>query len=99
IGNAFNRFFNFIGAIIKAIFSIFIYTLKTLLKHIVTIVIVMAVAAGIGYALQKTRTEVYKSHMLVKPYFDSKYQLGSNINYYNALIKERDYPQLTSIFD
>lgn len=99
IGNAFNRFFSFIIAIIKAIFSIFIYTLKTLFRHMLLIVLVMAVAAGIGYTLQKMKPDVFKSHMLVKPYFDSKYQLGSNIDYYNALIRERDYPKLTSIFD
>jgi hypothetical protein len=37
--------------------------------------------------------------MLVKPYFESKFQLVTNINYYNALIAEEDYPQLIDIFD
>jgi hypothetical protein len=36
--------------------------------------------------------------MLVKPYFDSKYQLVTNINYYNALIDDEDFQQLGSLF-
>jgi hypothetical protein len=37
--------------------------------------------------------------MLVKPYFDSKYQLVSNIDYYNSLLQSENYQTLTTIFD
>lgn len=37
--------------------------------------------------------------MLVRPYFDSKYQLVTNINYYNALIDNEDYATFSNFFD
>jgi hypothetical protein len=55
-------------------------------------------AMALGVVLQLTQKDIYESQMLVKPYFDSKFQLVTNINYYNALIGERDYNQLNSIF-
>ena len=36
--------------------------------------------------------------MLVKPYFDSKFQLVTNIDYFNALIGNQDYSTLSNIF-
>lgn len=99
IGNLFTKLFNFIGSIFKAIFSVFIYALKAIIKNYKVIVGAMLLAAIIGYGLEKTKRDIYVSQMLVKPYFDSKFQLVTNINYYNALIGERDYKQLTDIFD
>ncbi|RSK41527.1 YveK family protein [Mangrovimonas spongiae] len=99
IGNLFTRLFNFIGSIFKAIFSVFIYALQAVFKNFKLIAIVMILAAIIGFVLQRTQKDVYESQMLVKPYFDSKFQLVTNINYYNALIGERDYNQLTALFD
>ena len=34
--------------------------------------------------------------MVVRPYFDSKYQLVNNINYFNALISEGNLSELSS---
>jgi len=99
IGRLFDRFFNFIGSIFKAIFSVFIYALKAIISNFKIIVIVLLLAGVLGFILQRTQKDIYESQMLVKPYFDSKFQLVTNINYYNALIGEKDYNQLTSIFE
>lgn len=99
IGRLFDRFFNFIGSIFKAIFSVFIYALKAIVNNFKIIVIVLLLAGVLGFILQRTQKDIYESQMLVKPYFDSKFQLVTNINYYNALIGEKDYTQLTSIFE
>lgn len=99
IGGAFDRLFNFIGRIFSAVFSIVVYAIKAIIDNIKLIAIVLLLAAVLGYALEKTQPDMYKSQMLVKPYFESKYQLITNINYYNALIQERDYSQLKEIFD
>ena len=40
----------------------------------------------VGYVLETTRPTLYQSEMLVKPYFESKYQLVNNISFFNALI-------------
>ena len=99
IGKFFDRIFNFIASIFKAIFSVFIYALKAIVNNFKIIVIVLLLAGVLGFILQRTQKDIYESQMLVKPYFDSKFQLVTNINYYNALIGEKDYNQLTSIFE
>ncbi|WP_405294454.1 hypothetical protein [Algibacter sp. Ld11] len=98
IGNAFDRLFKFIGSILKAVFSVFIYTLRALVDNFKIIVAAMIIAAIVGYGIEKIQKPVYMSSMLVKPYFDSKFQLVTNINYYNALISEQDIDELQNIF-
>ncbi|MEP3837392.1 MAG: Wzz/FepE/Etk N-terminal domain-containing protein [Algibacter sp.] len=99
IGNAFDRFFQFVSNIFTSIFSVIIYILKALIKNFKLIFISMVVAGAIGFGLEKAKQPVYTSSMLVKPYFDSKFQLVTNINYYNALIEDKDFKQLSSLFD
>lgn len=98
ICNLFDRLFKFIGFVFKSIFSVIIFILKALLDNYKLIAISMIVAAAIGYGLEKNKKPVYFSSMLVKPYFDSKFQLITNINYYNALIENQDYKQLRNLF-
>jgi len=52
-----------------------------------------------GKILEIRKPAVYSSEMLVRPYFESKYQLITNISYFNALISNQDYSTLKSIFD
>lgn len=98
IGNAFARFFSFIGSIFKAIFSVFIYALKAVIVNIKVIVIIVLLSGILGYVLEKNRKDVYSSQMVVRPYFDSKYQLITNIKYYNALISSNDNATLSDLF-
>lgn len=99
IGNAFDRLFKLIGSIIKTLFSILIYALRSIIDNFKIIAISMVIAVVLGFALEKTKNDVYASEMLVKPYFDSKFQLVTNINYYNALIDDKDFVQLSNLFD
>ncbi|MDX1772989.1 hypothetical protein [Oceanihabitans sediminis] len=98
-GKSINRVINFFYKIIKGIFSFFIYALKPFIRNFKLIASVVLVSAILGFIIQKTQRDVYTSQMLVKPYFDSKYQLVTNIKYYNALINEKDYAQLQEIFN
>ncbi|GAA3777010.1 hypothetical protein GCM10022271_06490 [Corallibacter vietnamensis] len=99
IGNAFSRLFGFIGGIFKAIFSTMVYALKAIILNLKIIVITVVIAGVLGYGVQKTLPSVYTTFMLVKPYFDSKYQLITNIGYFNALISTQDYETLSSVFE
>lgn len=99
IGNMFDKLFRLIGNIFKTIFSLLIYGLKAILNNFKIIAITILITAALGYVLEKFKKPVYKSDMLVKPYFDSKFQLITNINYYNALIEDSDYDQLSQLFD
>lgn len=98
IGNAFQKLYNFFVSIIKAVFSVFIYTLKAIIVNFKIITITVILLGILGYVLDRAKPESYASTMLVKPYFESKYQLITNINYFNALIENENYETLSSIF-
>ncbi|MGS2725697.1 hypothetical protein ACU8DI_03740 [Psychroserpens sp. BH13MA-6] len=98
IGGFFSKFYNFLKSIVISIISILVFILKAIIDNIKIIAIVIIVSGILGYTLEKLRTPTYKSSMFVKPYFDSKYQLVNNINYFNALIQNNDPKSLAEIF-
>lgn len=99
IGNLFQRLFSFIGSIFKGIFSAIIYTLKPLVDNFKLISAAIIITAVLGYAYEKTNKPIYSSEMVVRPYFDSKYQLSSNIGYFNTLINTNNFAELSNIFE
>ncbi len=99
IGSLFDRFINFIVSIFKIFLTTIVTGLKAIINNFKLIVGVMVIFGILGYFLEKSMPPVYKSGMLVKPYFDSKYQLITNINYFNALIENEDYKTLSTIFE
>ena len=98
IGNTLTKVFNFIASIFKTVFSIIIHTFKVFINSWKIILGVLLIAAVAGYALEKNKPASYESDMLVEPHFGSKYQLVTNIKYFNALIEEKDYDALKDIF-
>lgn len=98
IGRVFDRFINFITSIFKSIFSVIIQVIKDVVLNFKIIAGVLLIAGILGFVVEKMKKPVYDSEMLVKTYFDSKYQLVTNINYFNALLADKDYPALSKIF-
>jgi hypothetical protein len=99
IGNSFNKFYRFFAKIAESLYNVIILVLKAFFQNYKIIISTVLILAIVGYLMEKNQKDVFMSEMLVRPYFDSKYQLVQNINYYNALIKEKDYQQLENIFD
>ncbi|WP_299248713.1 hypothetical protein [uncultured Lacinutrix sp.] len=99
IGKALNNVFTFITFILKSVFSVLIYTIKTFVNSWKIILGVILICFAIGYALERTKPVLYQSEMLVKPYFDSKFQLVNNISFFNALIANKNYEELSKIFN
>jgi hypothetical protein len=89
--------FGGIFSIFKGLFSIIVYSLKALQRNIKILLPLLAISLVLGSYFDKQEPE-YSSEMLVKPYFDAKYQLYANIEYYNSLLEDDDYPTLSSIF-
>ncbi|MEM5539426.1 MULTISPECIES: hypothetical protein [unclassified Olleya] len=98
IGNAFNKLLNNIFRILKYIFSVLIFTLRFFITKWKIILGIVLLAAVIGYALEKTKPTAFQAEMLVEPYFNSKFQLVNNIDYFNALIASGDTQSLQKIF-
>lgn len=99
IGRLFERLFRFIGSIFKGILAFFIFFLKVIIANIVIIAIVLGLAFAIGFFTEKVKKPVYEASMIVKPYFDSKYQLISSIDYFNSLLNEKRYDLVSDIFE
>lgn len=99
IGNAFNRFFNFIASIFKGIFGLIISFLLFIQKHFVKFVISGVVGLGIGIYLDLNKETTYMSSMVVEPNFNSVQQLYNNVSFYNELAGARDSLALAEAFN
>ena len=99
IGRLFERFYNFILSILKGILSIFVNTSKAVIDNFKLILLVLIIAAAAGFGVEKFMTPLYDSTMLVRTHFDSKYQLHTNLNYYNAVLRDENYSILANIFN
>ena len=99
IGMVFDRFYNFIVFILQFIFSLFITCSRAIIKNFKILILAMTIAGVLGFLLEKVIGPKYESTMLVRTYFDSKYQLHANINYYNSLLIEENYDLLTDVFN
>jgi hypothetical protein len=99
IGKLFNRLFEFIGKILKGIFSAIIYLIKPFVVNFKLVLVVVLGAAILGFVYEKLEKPIYTSDMIVKPYFDSKYQLSNNIDYFNELINSERLDVLADIFE
>jgi len=98
ISKVFDRVNDFIVSIFKTILNIFVSVIVIRTKNFKLLLTVFVISLLLGYTLEKLTPNVYKSSTLVKPYFESKYQLVSNIEYFNALLSSGDFDQLASIF-
>ncbi len=99
IGRAFDRFIRFIVSIFKGIFDVIIWASRAVIDNFKVIAVALIVAGLAGYAMEKYLPAKYESTMLVRTYFDAKYQLNTNMNYYNALLSEENYAALSNIFE
>lgn len=99
IGRLFERLFAFIGKIFKGIFRAIIYAIKPFIENFKIVAIALIITAVLGYIYEKSHDPIYYSNMVVKPHFDSKYQLSSNIGYFNSLIGSGDVVELSNIFE
>lgn len=90
IGNAFDRFFRFIGSIFKGIFGVIILFLLFLQKNLIKLIIVAVLGLATGTFIDFIKEPKFISTMVVEPNFNSVQQLYNNINFYNELADAED---------
>lgn len=98
IGNAFDRFFKFIGSIFKGIFNLIILFLLFLQKNIIKFAVIGFVGLVIGIYLDYSKGPKFISTMIVEPNFNSVQQLYNNVDFYNELADAEDSITLAGIF-
>lgn len=94
IGNGFRRLFQFICSIFKQLFLAFVWFVFFLKKHAIILLIAAAVGLALGLVLNKTSPPIYKSSISVKQNYPTGENLYGSIEYYNGLLKDRDYEVL-----
>lgn len=99
IGKAISKVLGFFKGIFNTIFSSIIYALKILFKSWKLVLGILIISFILGFAIEKSKPTVYSTEMLVEPYFNSKYQLFTNINYFNALLASKEKETLKEIFN
>ena len=92
------KVFSFLQTITIGFVSVIMGFAKTLLANWLIITAVIIVGFIGGKILEKNTPTIYISKMLVRPHFDSKYQLVNNIDYFNALLESKDFDRLSNIF-
>ncbi len=97
--NKLKSVFRLISKAVKAVYEVLIAFLKILQNHAIKISALLVITAALGYAYDMYKPKIYSSTMMIKPMFDSKYQLFTNIKYYNALIANGDLGKMAEEFD
>ncbi|MFD1615858.1 hypothetical protein [Gelatiniphilus marinus] len=97
IGNAFERFFKFIGSILNSLFLAFVWIVFFLKKHFIKFVIAGIVGVALGILLEKTSEPIYKSYITVKQNYNTGENLYNAISYYNDLVEQHDISTLESV--
>ncbi|TJY34777.1 hypothetical protein [Pontimicrobium aquaticum] len=90
IGNAFERFFRFIGSIFNAFFLAFVWVVFFTKKHVLKLVVAGVIGVVLGIVKQKTEVPVYKSTIVVKQNYNTGQHLYNTIEHYNSLLAEKD---------
>lgn len=99
IGGLFKNIYHAIFNLFYKFFRVVISVLKLLIDNYKIILPLLLISFLLGiYKESKTRP-LYSSKMLVKTFFDSKFQLIDNIDYYNSLISNKNTEALQPIFE
>lgn len=99
IGNAFDRFFKFIGGIFNKLFLAFVWFVFFVKKHIIKLAIAGVLGLGYGFFKQIKGEPIFKSTSVVKQNYNTGENLYRAISYYNELIAEKDLSTLAKVLD
>ncbi|WP_298492568.1 hypothetical protein [uncultured Algibacter sp.] len=85
IGNAFQKFFNFIASIFKGIFKVLLMFLIHVYNRIKWYAIAGFLGLGLGVFLDKTADNIYGANSFIETNFDSAHQVYENLKYLHQL--------------
>ena len=99
IGNAFDRFFNFIYNIFKSIFLAFVWLVFFVKKRI--IILALAGISGLIIGVLKSRSLVpkYESSVTVVQNYPTGENLYNAVSYYNDLVRQGDFETLGTVLN
>ena len=100
IGNAFDRFFNFIGSIFKGLYHVVLLLLIHFYNRFKWYAATIIIGVALGLILDKTSEKLYGANMYIETNFGSSQQVYENIkNLHELANKEKDSIKLSEILD
>tara|TARA_B100001094_G_scaffold262724_1_gene264044 strand:+ start:114 stop:1187 length:1074 start_codon:yes stop_codon:yes gene_type:complete len=91
IGSAFTRLYKFIGSIFNHFFLAFVWLILFVKKRIIILSAAGFFGLMTGIVLDMSIAPTYKSTLSVKQNYETGENLYESINYYNGLLKDKDY--------
>ncbi len=99
IGNAFDRFFNFIYNIFKSIFLAFVWLVFFVKKRIIILALAGISGLIIGVLKGKSSVPKYESSVTVVQNYPTGENLYNAVSYYNDLVRQGDYETLGTVLN
>ena len=99
IGNAFDRFFNFIYNIFKSIFLAFVWLVFFVKKRIIILALAGISGLIIGVLKGKSSVPKYESSVTVVQNYPTGENLYNAVSYYNDLVRQGDYETLVTVLN
>ncbi len=86
LGYLFNKISDFFRSFVRLLFLVITF----FIKYIIVIVVLILAGTGIGYYLDKNKTEVYDNQLIVIPNFESTQYLYDKVEALSSKLKDRD---------
>ena len=91
IGKGFENIFRFIGSVFSSIFMTFIWLVFFIRKRLIILAASAFLGLITGVIIETTLPPTYKSTISIKQNYETGENLYESINYYNGLLKDKDY--------
>ena len=88
IGNAFQRFFDFIASIFKGAYKVILLLLIHIYKRIVWYAGALFIGVVVGFIVDKTSDKMYGANMFIQTNFNSARQVYENVKQFHQLAYE-----------
>ena len=98
IENFFKFLFSASSRVFIKIYNVFIFSIKLIIDYYKIITPVLLISILFGVFKEINSKPLFSSKMLVKTFFDSKFQLIDNVDYYNSLINNKNIDELNKVF-
>ncbi|MDC1365395.1 hypothetical protein N8258_03130, partial [Algibacter sp.] len=85
IGNAFQRFFDFIASIFKGAYKVILLLLIHIYKRIVWYAGALFIGVVVGFIVDKTSDKMYGANMFIETNFNSARQVYENVKQFHQL--------------
>jgi len=88
IGNAFQRFFDFIASIFKGVYKVILLLLIHIYKRVAWYAGALFIGVVVGFIVDKTSDKMYGANMFIQTNFNSARQVYKNVKQFHQLAYE-----------